>query len=300
MLLSSVAESFLRGYSRIAPTERGLYRLVTWVRPLRPRERWIDTYRTADGVRLRLDLGIYPDYLMAYGFYELETVRLIRRLLAPGDHFVDVGANIGYLTLLAAKLVGAGGRVDAFEPQPDNRQRLNEHLALNGASAHVHVHAMAVGDREGETTIYLPLPDAASADNHGMSSIFPRDDVKTAATVVPMKRLDDVLSGTSPRLIKIDVEGAEPFVVDGMTGLLSAQSPPAVIMEHNPMMSKIAGFSVDEGVRRLLAVRSDYKVWRIHWRRLELIADPLRRLPDITQCNLLLAPPGDRDLNGQA
>jgi FkbM family methyltransferase len=218
---------------------------------------------------------------MAYGFYELETVRLIRRLLAPGDHFVDVGANIGYLTLLAAKLVGAGGRVDAFEPQPDNRQRL-------------------MGDHEGETTIYLPLPDAASADNHGMSSIFPRDDVKTAATVVPMKRLDDVLSGTSPRLIKIDVEGAEPFVVDGMTGLLSAQSPPAVIMEHNPMMSKIAGFSVDEGVRRLLAVRSDYKVWRIHWRRLELIADPLRRLPDITQCNLLLAPPGDRDLNGQA
>ncbi|HUF79655.1 MAG TPA: hypothetical protein VMN03_00855, partial [Burkholderiales bacterium] len=121
--LPSVAEMLVRGYARVAPSERGGYRLARAVRRLRPREAWRDAFDTPAG-RLELDLGAYPDCCMALGLYELDTARVLRRLLRPGDHFIDGGANIGYFSLMAARLVGSIGRVDAFEPQPENRARL--------------------------------------------------------------------------------------------------------------------------------------------------------------------------------
>src|SRR5882757_9969946 len=96
---SAILEGALKLYSRIAPTERGGYRLARLVRRARSRDRWRDIFRTPDGFTLDLDLGIYPDCSMAYGLYELETARLIKRVLKPGDHFVDGGANIGYFTM---------------------------------------------------------------------------------------------------------------------------------------------------------------------------------------------------------
>src|SRR5205085_11707458 len=100
-------------------------------------------FQIPDGLRLQLDLRTYPDLTMAVGLYELDTARLIRRLLKPGSHFVDVGANLGYFTLLAAKWTAPTGRIDAFEPDPINRQRLENHLRANNLSDRVRIHSIA-------------------------------------------------------------------------------------------------------------------------------------------------------------
>ncbi len=125
-----LADATLRVYGHIAPTGRGMFRLARLARRLRPRSRWRDTF-TVSGHALDLDLAVYPDCCMAFGVYELDTARWITRLLQPGGHFVDGGANLGYFTLLAAGCVGKAGRVDAFEPVPATRQRLTDHLNRN-------------------------------------------------------------------------------------------------------------------------------------------------------------------------
>lgn len=282
-LSAAICESALRLYSHVAPTERGGYRLARFARALRPRGSWASTFRTPDGLVFDLDLATYPDCCMAYGLYELDTARLIKKLLRPGDHFVDGGANIGYFTLLAARCVGPTGRVDAFEPEPHNRARLEKNIERNGLIGRVTVHSVALSDQAGETTIYLP---AGGEANHGCASMYHRDAPVAGQTAVPAARMDRVLAGASPTLIKLDVEGAEPLAVSGMTGLLQGPNPPRVIAEYNPIQSTVAGFAAWEFVERLLAAQPRYRVYQIAWRlrRLEPIPQALTRL---RQCNLL-------------
>lgn len=274
-------ERVVRGYSRIAPFEKGTFRLARLARRSRPRDEWQRWFTNPDGLRLNLDLATYPDVSMAYGLYELDTVRTIRSLLRSGDHFVDCGANIGYITLLASRIVGAAGQIDAVEPEPHNRARLSEHLAANQL-ANVRVHDVALGDREGTAKIYFPPP---SSNNHGTSSLYaPTTDA--TATDVRVARLDDLVAG-KPRLIKIDVEGAEPLAIDGMARLLSTDSPPAIVIEHNPVTARRAGFAADEWLRRLLAIQPAYQAWVIGW-RLSKLHQPLGALARMGQANILL------------
>ncbi len=98
--------SLARMYSRIAPTNRGAYALARWARGAIPAEKWRDCFETPAGTPLNLDIGTYPDCNMALGLYETETFSLLAKLLRPGSHFVDCGANLGYFTLHAAMLVG--------------------------------------------------------------------------------------------------------------------------------------------------------------------------------------------------
>lgn len=212
------------------------------------------------GFSLDLDLDTYPDCCMAYGLYELDTARVIKNILKPGDHFVDGGANIGYFTHLAAKCVGPAGHIDAFEPQPKNRARLVENLCRNRFESRVNVHAQALSDRAGTATIYAPVDEA----NHGISSFFPR--VASSSVDVLTVRMDEALAGTTPRLIKLDVEGAEPLAIAGMTKLLQRANPPAVIVEINDLTARAAGFAPLAAVDLLLEAQPAYKVFEIDWR----------------------------------
>jgi FkbM family methyltransferase len=272
-------------YSRFAPTERGGYRLARLARSMLPRPAWTGRFRTPHGLRLGLDLGIYPDCCMAVGLYELDTIRAMRRLLRPGDHFVDIGANLGYMTLLGAQMVGEGGRVDAFEADPGNFARLSDHVRSHPTlSARIDLHPIAVSDRAATVAIH----HFSGGDvNHGCSSVFriPGRDAPTSR--VPADRLDAMLQGRRPRLIKIDVEGAEHLVVSGMTGLLTGPEPPAVIAEHNPATAARAGVASDLFVRMLREAQPRYGVWAIGpWMsRLRPSAGAFGRLG---QVNLLL------------
>ena len=265
----------------MAPLEKGTFRLARLARTSRPRDHWHDWFTTPDGIRLKLDLSTYPDVSMAYGLYELDSIRTIRSLLRPGDHFVDCGANVGYVTLLASRIVGPGGRVDAVEPEPHNRARLVEHLAANDAK-NVSVHPLALGEAEGTAEIYFPPP---RSNNHGTSSLYaPTADATPSQ--VRVARLDDLVEGT-PKVIKIDVEGAEPLAISGMSRILSSPTPPAIVIEHNPVTARRGGFAPEEWLRRLLAIQPRYQASIIGW-RLKPLGDPIATLSAAGQLNVLL------------
>ena len=284
-IVTRLLEAGLRSYSLVALTERGSYRLIKGLRVLRPRDRWQDRFTLHNGIMLDLDLATYPDCCMAFGLYELTTVQLIKRLLKPGDHFVDVGANIGYFTLMAAQWVGPTGRVDAFEPEPTNYQRLIDHLALNNLIDQVHIHQMAVSDKAGQAKIYTYKGDPHF--NHGTASLFPHPWGNPHDVEVTTDRLDVVLAGFHPRVIKMDVEGAEADVVVGMSHLLKADRPPAIIGEHNPSQSRYASIDPFEWVKRVLTIQPRYCVYIVgtKLKRVEPTPSAFERLG---QLNLLL------------
>jgi FkbM family methyltransferase len=271
--LGNIALAVLRGYSRVAPTQRGGYRLARMARSMLPRDRWKSAFIAPGGLKLNLDLGTYPDCCMAVGLYELDTARLLRRILRPGDHFVDCGANIGYFTLMAARIVGPGGRVDAFEPDPPNRARLEEHLRMNGSPTWVAVHGVALSDREGTATLYHPT----DARNHGEASLFAPAAGQAESFEVALARMDRVVQGT-PRLVKLDIEGAELAAIGGMTALLARERPPELIVEHNPEFAAAAGHRPGDLLRALQKERSGYRAYWIGWRLREMGADEIDRV----------------------
>lgn len=274
-------------YSRFAPTERGGYRLARLARSFMPRERWRGSFTTPDRLRLMLDLGTYPDCCMAVGLYELDTVRILRRLLKPGHHFVDVGANIGYFTMLAARLVGPTGRVDALEPDPINRQRFRDNICANKLEDRVRLHCVAASDHAGEITLYHPTANSSEA-NHGMATFYRALVPESQACIVPTARLDELIDRV-PDLIKMDIEGAELQAIEGAVKLLAAPNPPALVIEHNPASCAAAGYKPSDLFKKLLEIQPKYRVQWIGL-RLSSIATPEQLDAIPRQGNLLITP----------
>ena len=289
LLPARLAEAGLRLWSRVTPTERGGYRLARGVRRLVPREQWQRDFHLPSGMSMALDLAIYPDCCMAYGLYEASVRRALLSRLRPGDHFVDAGANIGYFTLLAAQRVGLSGRVDAFEPEPHNRQRLADHVHRNGFADRVTIHPLALSDAAG--TASIRFFGGLEGHNHGESSLFAAEFEPSAVTQVPTARLDEVLRGTTPRVIKMDIEGAEALAVEGMSGLLRGDKPPVLIGEVNPTQARRAGVAASQWVQTAMAVQPRYRVYEIGT-RLRPVNENHADLGKTQQLNVLLEPTG--------
>jgi FkbM family methyltransferase len=158
---------------------------------------------------------------------EADVANVFARVLRAGDVAVDVGANIGYLTVLAALIVGPTGHVVAFEPDPENIARLRVNLALNDCT-NVTVISKAVTNKVGEVEFFI------NSDNSGGNALwdpseFPGNLKSLAARrrfTVPGTTLDaewQHLQLPIPKAIKIDTEGAEQRVLEGMHDLLVRQ-----------------------------------------------------------------------------
>lgn len=157
--------------------------------------------------------------------YEKAVTDAIVTALKPGDIFLDVGANIGYFSTLAAKLVGTSGRVIAFEPHEGARAELRASVERNDVAGTVEIVPIALAEREADFTLYTTddftsystlEPDLSPM--RGVASFRP-------ATVVHATTMDGWLAGRPDigarvRCIKIDVEGAESRVVAGMARAL--------------------------------------------------------------------------------
>jgi FkbM family methyltransferase len=160
--------------------------------------------------------------------YEPHLTARLGALLAPGAVFVDVGANVGFFTLLAATRVGAAGRVHAFEAREDNLALLRRSLLDNGLD-NVEIHHCAVSDRAGSHAFFASGSWFSNgrivADAESGSEQLPR--VRTVA-------LDDALAGV-PRIdvIKMDIEGAEGLALAGMRRLLRRHRP-VLFTEFSP------------------------------------------------------------------
>ena len=170
------------------------------------------------------------------GLHEYEDMALTLHLLRADDLFVDIGANVGSYTVLAGGAVGA--RCMSFEPSPAAFARLRDHVLLNDLSDRVSLHQVALGSENGYTRFTTGLDTV----NHVMASGEPG-----AAATVPIRRLDDILSGMTPTLIKIDVEGFEAQVLEGAAATLAAPALLAILVELNGSATRYSGS--DDAVR---------------------------------------------------
>ncbi|MCX4787681.1 FkbM family methyltransferase [Streptomyces sp. NBC_01221] len=183
-------------------------------------------------------------YLYLFGVWEPHMTSWLKRRLQRGDTYVDVGANIGYYSLLASRLVGDEGQVVAIEASPVFHQRILQHVALN-RSGNVRAINRAVSDVRKRLTFVL-----ASSDNLGANSIVPYEGPAESTfevEAIPLPDLLDPEEVARARVIKIDVEGAEGSVVRGMVPMLDKLRPDAEItVEVTPQRMAMLGDSSDE------------------------------------------------------
>jgi len=174
-------------------------------------------------------------HLARYGLYEVGVTETLWRLTEPGDLAIDAGANIGLWSIPAARRVGPTGEVHAFEPVPANMQRLTEHLRLN-AIARVRCQQRALGDRNGETTFYVP-----SNGNSGAGGLASREGVQTAINTA-IVTLDTYCADEGIDridLLKVDVEGGETLVFRGATKVLASPTAPMIFFETGDRVSAL-------------------------------------------------------------
>jgi FkbM family methyltransferase len=156
------------------------------------------------------------------GLHEVDDMGFVLHMLGPDDLFVDVGANIGSYTVMAAGAVGAS--VIAVEPLPTTFKKLHTNIAINGIAGKVDAHCLGLSSSSGEIVF------TAGLDTMNRVAL-PGEALATVS--VPVRTLDELTAGLNPRLIKIDVEGHEAAVLAGGSNTLSLPSLEAVLMETN-------------------------------------------------------------------
>ena len=170
-------------------------------------------------------------------YNEPQTIAAMKRLLRPGMTVFDIGANVGYYSLLAADLVRPSGHVHSFEPTPVVAERLEENVMSNHLSPWVTVNAVAVGSGRGMAKFHLSLDDSEG------NSIFASEQTSQSISV-PVMSVDEYIRDHELGAIdvmKIDIEGAEMLALQGARKLLTREDAPLLIIEVNPAALKSAG-----------------------------------------------------------
>jgi FkbM family methyltransferase len=200
------------------------------------------------GEGLRFDAaGGIAGYVV--GTAELVVQQELQRLLRPGDVVYDVGASIGFITVICARLVGPTGRVIAFEPSPEAGRRLAQNVAINGFD-NVTVIEAAAGAQAGngwlvnaEAMVWGSLETDVGATTSGDPAVVITT-IDEAAADLP-----------APNVVKMDIEGAEPDALRGMTGVLREHRP-VVLCEIHDTFAEVRSVLVEHGydVRELKGV----------------------------------------------
>lgn len=205
--------------------------------------------RTRDGFAIAGNTrDMIQRYLYVFGVWEPHLTAWMRRRLTPGATLLDVGANIGYFSLLGSHLVGPTGRVVSIEALPATYAQLLANLDRNEAG-NVRPLNVAASTDHGTLTLY-----GGEVHNSGTTTSIPRDELAVVGQV-PAAPLDDILTDDEVaglRLVKIDVEGAELEVLQGMTNTLErAPEDLEVIVEVSPDDLRRTGHDTEEPIRLL-------------------------------------------------
>jgi len=191
------------------------------------------------------DVGVTP-FLLEWGCYEKYETELFKRLVKKGMVVVDIGANIGYYTLLAAHLVGDEGKVFAFEPDPYNYSLLCRNIEVNGYRNVIPVQK-AVFNKSGKMKLFL------DKNNLGGHSLSEANVDKSVSTTVEITSLDEYFENTNHKIdvIKMDVQGSEMEVLNGMTNTINQNEKLEIITEFWPFGLRNAGSSPTDFLRKL-------------------------------------------------
>jgi FkbM family methyltransferase len=192
---------------------------------------------SAEGMKMRLDLQLEKDYWL--GTYETDLQTAVDDLIEPGWVAYDVGANIGFVSLLLARRLGETGTIFAFEALPDNLERLRTHVEINGLASRVTVIPGAV-TATSEPVRFLVGPSGAMGKAEGSAG---RSEGHRDTIEVPGITLDDFVyrdGNPPPQIIKMDIEGGEILALQGMPRLL-AEAHPLILLElHGPEAARVA------------------------------------------------------------
>lgn len=173
----------------------------------------------------------FASNVMLDGYWESWLTRYMARQVRPGQTAVDVGANYGYYSLLLADLVGTAGQLFAIEPSPDIVPLLSRSLLLNGFAARSEVLAVAAGNADGDKAT-LAVPAREPKNGNIVAAEFPQQDGEVRHEVT-IRSLDSLLAKVKRiDFIKIDAEGAEEAIIDGMEGII-VRDKPNMVLEYN-------------------------------------------------------------------
>jgi len=217
------------------PILRKLHNLA--VSGLAPKSTEIDGHKIFLDPKDALDLSTKPEF-------EPLATKTVKRIVKKGDVVLDIGAHIGYYTLILARLVGEKGKVFAFEPEPNNFALLKKNVEANGYKNVVLI-KKAVSDKSQKLKLYL-------CENSGTHRIHTTKD-SYASVAIDAVKLDDYFKADKSKshgqayknkvdFVKMDIEGAESSAIKGMKALLQKNKKIKLMVEFYPKM--LAGFGV--------------------------------------------------------
>lgn len=171
--------------------------------------------------------------------FEPGETKIISMVTKEGDVCLDIGANIGYYSTLFAKIVGAGGKVFAFEPDQENFKILNKNINNRKISSVVSAYKVALSDTQEKSYLYK------CTDNYGMHRLYP------SICCADEREEVNVISGDSLHIpvvdvIKIDIEGYEYKAIKGLSKTIARSKKIKILSEHSPLSIREAGFSVEK------------------------------------------------------
>ena len=207
------------------------------------------------GVKVLLDMQAEKDYWL--GTYEPELQAAIKNFVRPGDVAYDVGANIGYISLLFARAVGSSGRVFSFEALSDNQLRLEANLSLNPSLGVVRLVPQAVVDKPREVEF---LVHASGGMGKATGSAGRQEQYQETLKVLGTS-LDNFVfaqDNPPPDIIKLDIEGGEVMAMPGMTRLLTEVRPLFFIELHGPEAARVVWDTLTEHGYSLHGMQSGY------------------------------------------
>jgi FkbM family methyltransferase len=220
------------------------------------------------------------------GIWEPYETSLVLDILRPGGVFVDVGANIGYFSIIAASAVGSEGQVLAFEPEQENCRLLRESAVLNGFEGLIQLEQAGLANSDTRGRLYL------SEDNLGDHQIYSDEDQERGSVPIQLLNGSEYLSSRLSRLdlLKVDTQGSEFDVMAGLMPFLAELADPVrIIIELTPLSLRKAGASG----RHLIALlaRLGQPMWIIDHIEHRLVTSSAE---DVAQwCDDVDAVPGD-------
>jgi len=184
--------------------------------------------------------GVISRRIARHGVWEPFETQVVREILRDLDAFVDVGANIGWYSLVAGLTLRGRGRVIAFEPDPTNFALLARNVAENRLGGHVRLHHAALADAPGQRLLFR------SPDNFGAHRLYSVEAERQAAVPVAVTTFDAAAARhiVGPCLVKMDTEGSEAMILAGMRDHLAAHArDTALLFEFSPVGLSNSGSS---------------------------------------------------------
>ena len=219
-----------------------------------------------DEIKLVLDKNSSLSKSLFRGDFEYQEVQFLKTFLRDKDIFVDIGANIGYFSIIASKKVKQG-KVYSFEPTEKTFERLENSIKINECK-NIHAFQIALSDKseEREFTVSNDGFDAYnSLGNPSQGENFTRSMVQTS-TFDEFKKQNNI---PNPTIIKIDVEGWEIPVLNGMKDTLSTDNAPLLIVEFTEENAQLSGYSCSSLYELISSF--GYNLYKYNWVRNELI-----------------------------